>query len=1126
MMSRFRKQMAHELSIGAQHPLQKSDDAIQDVMEHHSVNEDDDDIESGSTSSLNSDTDSNDFLVPEYENPGPDPDDLGAPSTCGPSSPLILNIFHVPPMECSPPTLHHRVPSLKSQSEMWAPPSTATVQFHTYNPSGILFYQINSVMTDFLGLSLDPTVPKPSTVVSGTGYVVLFEQASNTFYVTLDTVHAAAITAAIVPLLTMKVYFEGFPSTSSRYGICNPLQHVVLSPPEWYLAPDGFDAVSVQNVGSTYIIVSWDLPTHSNGILINFSLYCNGALAGVLPLTVISFNTTGLLPFTLYMYIQPAQHEEDSPPGGPPDPELDTDDIVISVYFINKITNPDKSFGSSRCCWVGGHDLTWTFASRHLTQGVVTAMSGPVSMVIQLEDGQAVRRHTDHVKARSTTPEPQVPKKTTAVQQDEVVDLPDIQEEAATREEEGPPMVDIPVPLADAVIQAVPEPIPNLVPLRRSTSLSHVWQTEKPLVRSVGRYDFNTQEQPSTDAAAHHQKRRDSLVSSITDTHFKSARDKWHRDCLFATSCKAPIEVTAYLAGGNLTALNKSKPGCPFDVRPGPLLWEKPYAGWLENASVLQLRDCIEQHWLENDFVVLKVELKNAFNMVSRQAVLNECGKHFPELLPWASWCYSQHPFLWHPLGCLTSEQGVQQGDPLGPLLFSLVLNILVSDISSRGDCSLNYHAWYLDDGALAGPGSSVYNILAMLQELGPPLDLHVNIHKCEVFSHSSLDLFPAAIKKSHTPNLDILGSPIGDAEFCHHYIAHKQLEAQSLLSRLDDVGLIDPQVALTLLRMCGGFCRLVHLARTTPPSLSHAALQLYDQDVRRCFSSCTAVDTSDVAWKQSMLGLSKGGLGLRSLHHHAPAAYIASVCSSGFGSKTNDHLCSAVAYFNPNVPPDMALQIDAILSAPSVQQNKLSSMLDTHMFNLISETHGAWGKEAVEAFSQLASRLATHTCRLKSAVTFELYSRLNLHLVEVGYGSSSEERHTRPADVLAANWMMGKPAAFDFTVTSPLTSSNLPEASVTAGSAAFAAEERKHKANDSKCAELGWVCIPIAVETYGCWGTEAKWALSQLASHLATRQNCPKSASVTALYQRLSMTLVRANVRALLSRTISDAGY
>ena len=63
--------------------------------------------------------------------------------------------------------------------------------------------------------------------------MVLFEQASNTFYVTVDTAHAAAITAAIVPLLTMKVYFEGFPSTSSRYGIATP--YSMCSPPEWYL---------------------------------------------------------------------------------------------------------------------------------------------------------------------------------------------------------------------------------------------------------------------------------------------------------------------------------------------------------------------------------------------------------------------------------------------------------------------------------------------------------------------------------------------------------------------------------------------------------------------------------------------------------------------------------------------------------------------------------------------------------------------------------------------------------------------------------------------------------------------------------------------------------------------------
>eukprot|EP00731_Ephydatia_muelleri_P007411 Em0003g1659a len=218
-------------------------------------------------------------------------------------------------------TLHHRVPSLKSQSEMWVPPSTATVQFHTYNPSGILFYQINSVMTDILEVKLHGGLPwlifdvgsGPAVVGSNstrtfndgqwhTGYVVLFEQASNTFYVTVDTVHAAAITAVIVPLLTMKVSLRDFPARRADMAL-QPLTACVLSPPEWYLAPDQFDAVSVQNVGSTYIIASWDLPTHSNGILINFSLYCIGALAGVLPLTVISYNNTGLLPFTLYMYI-------------------------------------------------------------------------------------------------------------------------------------------------------------------------------------------------------------------------------------------------------------------------------------------------------------------------------------------------------------------------------------------------------------------------------------------------------------------------------------------------------------------------------------------------------------------------------------------------------------------------------------------------------------------------------------------------------------------------------------------------------------------------------------------------------------------------------------------------------
>ena len=46
----------------------------------------------------------------------------------------------------------------------------------------------------------------------------------------------------------------------------------------------------------------------------------------------------------------------------------------------------------------------------------------------------------------------------------------------------------------------------------------------------------------------------------------------------------------------------------------------------------------------------------------------------------------------------------------------------------------------------------------------------------------------------------------------------------------------------------------------------------------------------------------------------------------------------------------------------------------------LVTESYGAWGStEAVEAFSQLASRLVTLSCRPKSSVFNDIYCRLNV---------------------------------------------------------------------------------------------------------------------------------------------------
>ena len=147
--------------------------------------------------------------------------------------------------------------------------------------------------------------------------------------------------------------------------------------------------------------------------------------------------------------------------------------------------------------------------------------------------------------------------------------------------------------------------------------------------------------------------------------------------CNLLASGKVPVSVSKFLAGGNLTALDKNKPNSLPDIRPiavgealcrlvGKCLCAVTKEKASEYFASLQigvvcplgadkiihwLRHCVEDHWMDGDFAIMKIDMRNAFNMVSSQARLDECSAHFPELLPWALWCYSQHPTLWHPMG-------------------------------------------------------------------------------------------------------------------------------------------------------------------------------------------------------------------------------------------------------------------------------------------------------------------------------------------------------------------------------------------------------------------------------------------------------------------------------------------
>ena len=337
-----------------------------------------------------------------------------------------------------------------------------------------------------------------------------------------------------------------------------------------------------------------------------------------------------------------------------------------------------------------------------------------------------------------------------------------------------------------------------------------------------------------------------------------------------------------------------------------------------------------------------------------------------------------------------------------------------------------------------------------------------------------------------------------------------KHAAVKQLLSSQEVVGAVDPHVVFTLLRICGGFCKLINLARTTPPLHTTKAFEILMPMYMYVSALHSVLLWILLIWHQARLSLSRGGLGLRSLAQHSLAAYIASLCTSGFGSQSQHHLASATQMFNSFLPPSEAINSEALLLT-SVTQKSLSSKLDDHLFKVVlnmssiadkahllsvSSPHaGSWlsvtpseglGLHLDPSQLQVAIKwwlgldlsygsccplcpeialdpLGHHavTCKRGGDVVSR-HNKLRdvlaescrrAHLgVQVEMGNNlTNHNHTRPADLLVPNWVLGKPAAFDLSVTSPLNPTTLLEASVTTGVAAQTTELRKHSSNDTK---------------------------------------------------------------------------
>ena len=108
------------------------------------------------------------------------------------------------------------------------------------------------------------------------------------------------------------------------------------------------------------------------------------------------------------------------------------------------------------------------------------------------------------------------------------------------------------------------------------------------------------------------------------------------------------------------------------------------------HAARLYVRD-LEQR------CVLKLDFKNAFNTLCRDKMLRAVQTFIPVLLPFVHSFYSAPSSLCWGDKIIQSMEGVQQGDPLGPLLFCLTIHPLVFLLKSE------LSIWYLDDGTIEG---------------------------------------------------------------------------------------------------------------------------------------------------------------------------------------------------------------------------------------------------------------------------------------------------------------------------------------------------------------------------------------------------------------------------------------
>ena len=233
--------------------------------------------------------------------------------------------------------------------------------------------------------------------------------------------------------------------------------------------------------------------------------------------------------------------------------------------------------------------------------------------------------------------------------------------------------------------------------------------------------------------------RADHLREALLSAHADEVVANLAALCQLLARGEAPATLASHLAGATLHALPKKQGG----VRPIAVgevlrrlvgkLWcqavreeSRAYLWPLQvgvgvpsgcEAAVHATRGWLHRNSGHADKILLKLDFRNAFNSIDRTALLRQVRAHAPECACWADWCYGCSSRLLFGDDVLQSTCGVQQGDPLGPFFFALVLQPALA--AAEGPLDLRYA--FLDDVVLAGNSVPVTQALGLLVAVVPP---------------------------------------------------------------------------------------------------------------------------------------------------------------------------------------------------------------------------------------------------------------------------------------------------------------------------------------------------------------------------------------------------------------------